>query len=159
MIAYTEKDNNIFIKGSGHITAEFCSAVKESVFVALAKNDNFDGFYVDLSDCTYMDSTFIGLLAGFNKKYRAQTGRKIKIQNICGECLDLLNSMGLTRLLEVLETPVDFPADIETVKQKEKTSIYDILEAHENLMELSDENKKKFTNLHKALKDAVPEEK
>ena len=64
-----ESGNVIYIRATGHITANSCSELKSRVFGRLEAKPPVDAVYVDLEHCEYMDSTFMGLLVGFNKRF------------------------------------------------------------------------------------------
>ena len=57
--------------------------------------------YVDLSQCRYMDSTFIGLLVAIDKKLQKGSGGRLHVVQPSAECLDLLRQLGLQEFLVI----------------------------------------------------------
>ncbi|MCK7487363.1 MAG: STAS domain-containing protein [Bacillus subtilis] len=66
-----ETAQTIFIRAQGHVTAALCSDLKSRIFERLEAKPPVETVYVDLSGCDYMDSTFLGLLVGINKRFLA----------------------------------------------------------------------------------------
>ena len=143
-IYYAEKDYTIYIKANGHITAQICFGLRQRVFERLDRTPKIKAIYTDLSTCEYMDSTFMGLLIGFNKKFNHLDNRKLCIINPSPESLSHLTDLGLDDILAYCDEKVPFPEDMEMISQKEKISAEFILKAHENLIEISEDNRNRF---------------
>lgn len=153
-------DNLLFIKAQGHITAALCVDLREKVTQRLAASPVLDGILVDLFECDYMDSTFMGLLVGFNKKFKASAGKPITICRPSEDCQKLLQGLGISKLLEFAENPVkSFPKDMELVSQIKSPTTEILLNAHQNLSELSPENERKFSILQTVLKNQLEKER
>jgi anti-anti-sigma factor len=152
-LLYKEINATIYIKAEGHITAALCADLRERFFSRLNTEPRINTLYVNLSKCEYMDSTFIGLLIGFNKQLIRFAKKSITIVQPSETTYNLLEDLGLTTLLEIVDTPIPFPEDMENIIQTKKTGVDLLLTTHENLMEVSEENKNKFASLHKALKE------
>ncbi len=150
---YKEINTTIYLKAEGHITAALCADLRERFFIRINKKPYINALYVDLSKCEYMDSTFIGLLVGFNKQLIKIAKKGISIVQPSKTAHNLLEGLGLTTLLEILDTPIPFPEDMENIVQTKKTGIDILLTTHENLMEVSEENRNKFSSLHRTLKN------
>jgi anti-anti-sigma factor len=159
MISFKEVAQILYIRAEGHITARYCSEIKHIVFTRLDTEPPVNGIHVDLQDCSYMDSTFMGLLAGFSRKLKKLTGSRLTVQNLHDTCRSLLKAMGMLPLLDILDTPMPFPEPLLECTEAEQTTAEDILFAHEELMDISDENKEKFSVLHQALSDRIEREK
>ncbi len=154
MIYFTEKNKVLYITPKGHVTSRFCSHLKEFVTNHLQDSQNLIEVYVEMKDCTYMDSTFIGVIAGINKQLKKKYNKKIHLQNVQKSCMDLFDAMSLSDLLDFLNEPVEFPEHEEIREGEILTSREDIIEAHENLIELSDDNKRKFSLLTQILSES-----
>lgn len=155
---YKEEDNRLFLKGEGHITAILCADLRELVFSRFDQGEPIEAFYVDLSGCDYMDSTFMGLLIGFNKRMLKLMKKRITIVCPTPTAKDLLEGLGLTTLVDMIDEPVPFPKDMIDINQTKSASVDLLLHSHENLMEISEENKKKFSALHSVLKSQKDQE-
>jgi len=152
---FGETPQGLYIKALGHITAGLCSDLKSQIFTRLDKLDlpKPEEMVMDLSACDYMDSTFMGLIVGFNKKFKQLTGKKLEILNPSKECMKLLTSLGIVKLLDISsDSDKIFPQNLEKLSKGEKPTAELLLKAHENLSEISLENEKKFSVLQDILK-------
>lgn len=154
MILFKNENNILYISAKGHVTARFCAQLKEFVTDNLQTGDSVTEAYLDMKDCTYMDSTFIGVIAGINKQLKKKSGKKLHVQNVQKVCMDLFDSMSLSSLLDFLNKSVEFPVFNETRSEGFTIKAEDIIEAHENLIELSDKNRKEFTLLNQILNES-----
>lgn len=155
---YKEEHQRLYLKGSGHITAILCADLRELVFSRFEQGNPIEAFYVDLSECDYMDSTFMGLLVGFNKRMLKLMKKRITIVRPSTTAKDLMEGLGLTSLVDMVDEPIPFPEDMVNINQTKSASVDLLLHSHENLMELSEENKKKFAALHSVLKSQKDQE-
>ncbi len=145
-----EQDNTIFIRAVGHITANSCADLKARVFERIESSPVIDNLYVDLSACEYMDSTFMGLLVGFNKRFLRVAERPITILSATETCTKLLKTIGIARMVVMSDDAVDFPEGMEAVGGAKADASF-LLSAHEDLIELSEENEKRFSALRSVL--------
>ncbi|MBN1412471.1 MAG: STAS domain-containing protein [Spirochaetales bacterium] len=156
-IFYSEEDNKIFIRAHGHITAPLCYGLRQKVFNRFDINTEINGIYADLSGCDYMDSTFMGLLIGFNKKLEQMYQKQLYIIQPSKESKLHLADLGLDKILAYSEKDMSFPVKMEIVSQKEKVPAEFVLKAHEDLMELTEENRKKFLKVKEMLTKQIEE--
>lgn len=129
-------------------------------------------FYVDLGQCQSMDSTFLGVLAGFALKLR-DNGR-LHLIKVSERNLESIRNLGLDQLAPVetgesLPAGVEEPAEFEklcsadattlpkTVNKKEISSV--MLEAHEDLCRAHEPNEAKFKDVKKFLREEVAAQK
>ena len=130
-------------------------------------------FFVDMSQCQGMDSTFLGVLAGIGLRL-TQSGRggQIHVLNVSSRNMELLQTLGLDRLFDVNiagrdHTKHPFPADAdfqmlpdsdlaETSKSLNKRDTANfMLDAHNNLIKADPRNAPKFQDLTKFLREKV----
>lgn len=130
-------------------------------------------FFIDLGGCQGMDSTFLGVLAGIGLRLRQNKNGTVHIVNVGDRNYELLQTLGLDRLLEVNSA---LPAvwhgrpsppenafqllpesDIDALtKALDKDETADLmLESHENLQKADGRNIQKFRDLTKMLRDGV----
>jgi anti-anti-sigma factor len=152
-----EQDNKLYIRAAGHVTAGISATLRQRIYRRLEKPPAPEAIYVDLSSCEYMDSTFMGLLVGFTKRFEKLTGKRLELPVPSGTCAGLLENLGIHTLLEILDRPVGFPDDMENVAKTDAASTEFILRSHEDLIEISEENRKRFALLHKILKRKLEE--
>ncbi|PKL25398.1 MAG: hypothetical protein CVV47_04895 [Spirochaetae bacterium HGW-Spirochaetae-3] len=154
-----ETNNRIYIRAQGHVTANSCPELKSRVFDRLEAKPGVEDLFIDLSECEYMDSTFMGLIVGFNKRFLRFSNHPIRLVGINETCLKLLKTIGVARLVTLDDEATRFPEPLERLGTGKRAGAGFVLKAHEELMELSEENERKFSALRNVLKDAVDNEK
>jgi len=119
-------------------------------FVAREISQGKRGVLVDLSACETLDSTFVGVLTSLTLRCRRQGGTSVKLFNVSDHLLDILNTLGLLRVLDIVEA-----ADIQSLPfQQLATAAHSkievarlMLDAHETLAGLNEENAAQFKNV------------
>lgn len=154
-ILYGETPQGIYIRAKGHLTAKLCADVRTRAFERIESGDAVPACYLDLSECEYMDSTFLGLIVGINKKLRKASGAEVVILHAEPACVELLKSIGVAKLVRLEDGGVEFPAAMQDLTGDVKATPEFILDAHENLSELSDVNRKRFAVLQDILKRQI----
>ena len=153
---FQETDNGLFILAQGHITAAVSSDLRELIMGRLSQAPVPPLLAVDLSGCDYMDSTFMGLLVGFHKRYKTLTSRALTILRPSPECVKLLHGLGILKLMTVVVDPMPSEPNQWTNLRASQTPTPEVLlNAHKNLSELSPENEKKFSLLQSVLEQQV----
>jgi hypothetical protein len=74
--------------------------------------DGVSRFVIDLGACTYLDSTFLGILLGLGLKLREAGSGLLNILNASPRNLELLRNLGLDRLINVAGE--NLPSDVES---------------------------------------------
>ncbi len=112
---------------------------------------------IGLAECTGMDSTFLGILAGLAMKLRG-TGGALHLAGLSGRNLELVENMGLDRLATIEPTAPAAPAALSTVEggaASKAEASGTMLEAHENLIELDPRNRDKFQDVVEYLRKSA----
>jgi anti-sigma B factor antagonist len=116
----------------------------------------FKKFVLDLSECVTMDSTFLGVLAGFMVKFM---NKPSSAPSICVELLnpsprvtDLIENLGVAHLFHIMRCPnaaptVLQPADSSQPAPSREEVSKTCLEAHQLLMALNPDNVPKFKDV------------
>lgn len=154
-VFYKESEAVMYIKAEGHVTAAICPEVKVKAFARLEEKPEIASIYVDLHACEYMDSTFLGLIVGLNKRFKARAGRPLVLLHVNPTCLGLLKTIGVLKLVEISDEDRIFPQPMEKIGFGPRATAEFLLDAHEELTGLSEENKARFSSLTKALKDSI----
>ena len=100
----------------------------------------------------------MGLIVGFNKRFLRFSSHPVRLYGTNETCFKLLKTKGVARLVEFVDNPVRFPEPLERLGSGRKAGAGMVLKAHEELMELSEENERKFSALRTILGDAAKEE-
>ena len=129
--------------------------------------------HVDLSQCQGMDSTFLGLLAGFGLKRRAAGGQgALHLFNAGDRHLKSCQSLGLDRLARIDPMRPDDPAfhppldseycqlpDTDLIALKKPADSFGtaqvMLEAHEDLCATDERNEPKFKDVKQFLREEI----
>ena len=163
-VYYKSEKGTIYIRATGHVTALVCPRLKTAVFDRLEAAPQVERIYLDLSGCEYMDSTFLGLIVGAQKRFARLPGRRagpaptVVLLKVNPACVGLLRTIGVLGIVAISDEEIPFPADLARLSGESKSSARFILDAHENLSELSADNRKRFETLSSILKGAVEDE-
>ena len=140
-------------------------AMKQFGVSAIERNIN--RIVVDLADCVGMDSTFMGVLAGLAFRLKQKNNGHLYMVNLSARTRGLLSTLGLDQLVETCmagATPKEFeeivgrgraleelPADAASRRETAEM----MLEAHENLVQVSPENLPRFKDVLTFLRDDI----
>lgn len=148
-------EDRIYIRARGHVTAALCPELKTRSFERLDTAPPVRAIYLDLSECEYMDSTFLGFIVGINKRLERLANRKIVLLGVNPTCFGLLRTIGVTKLVEISEEKIPFPGSLERIGRGPEATADFLLDAHEELSSLSEENRERFATLTSILRDAL----
>ncbi|CAM2775495.1 STAS domain-containing protein [Rariglobus hedericola] len=118
-------------------------------------------FMMDFLNCTSMDSTFLGVLAGVALKLRKQTPPgSLVLCRMAPRNLELVRNLGLHRLLTVDADTADLNLNTTSAlpcspDKGELESARLVLAAHENLVAADEDNRAKFQDVLAFLKNRV----
>ena len=115
-------------------------------------------FVLDLSECLLMDSTFLGVLAGFGLKVSTpQNGhantRSIELLNPNVRISELLENLGVAHLFQASQRTVETLENgngevaLPSAQPTREEVTRNCLEAHKILMQVSPENAAKFKDV------------
>jgi anti-sigma B factor antagonist len=153
-------ERTVLIKIAGR--ANFDSSVNFQTLVNELRQKNYDRYLLDLSDCLLMDSTFLGVLAGFGLKLASpratQAGAVIELLNPNARISELLENLGVAHLFKIvrgdplpLERMEPLPAATTNPTRQEVSRT--CLEAHQTLMEINPANIPRFKDVAQFLAD------
>jgi len=142
--------------------ANFSSSIDFKTLVNELLQKGYTYFVLDLSECMLMDSTFLGVLAGFGLKMNTAQkdpgGPAIELLNPNPRVADLLESLGVLHLFRLAQGPFTLPDQTqphvhEPVDATREQVTRACLEAHRTLMEINPENISKFKEVAQFLAD------
>ena len=148
---------NVFIRSTG--LANMKSAPMLDAFLTSEIEQGATTICIDLSACSGMDSTFMGLLVGYAKQLDTSAGRLVIVNPSPGN-LRLLQMLGVTLVVPVIEKQdapdVNFITLTSDPQMSPLTRMELVQRAHQNLIKLTDANQGKFSTFLVALeKDLV----
>ena len=134
---------------TGDVRLTLCATIEDYVENML-DDPQFSSVWVDLCDAEGIDSTTLGQLAKLALSVRERFGFRPAIFSCDSGINRLLTSMGLDQLFEMHQRtccatgcsqPIPMvPGSEDTVRER-------VLEAHRVLMDVSDENRARFSDL------------
>lgn len=115
----------------------------------------YNHFVVDLSECILMDSTFLGVLAGFGMMTNpggAPDHCEIELHNPNPRVAELLENLGVLSLFKVTNGPLQLPEGAqaqvaESINPSREEITRTSLEAHKTLMAANPENVARFKDV------------
>ena len=145
-------DTTVFIRSTG--LANMKNAPMLDAFLATEIDQGATTACIDLSACSGMDSTFMGLLVGYAKQMDGSGGRLV-IVNPSPANLRLLQMLGVTLVVPVIEKQDAPDVAFITLTSDPQMSLLGRMElvqrAHLNLIKLTGANQDKFSTFLAAL--------
>jgi anti-sigma B factor antagonist len=142
--------------------ANFTSSVDFKTLLDQLLQRGYTCFVLDLTECVLMDSTFLGVLAGFGLKLNSPQNdkvvRTIQLFNPNGRISELLENLGVLHLFKVTEGPVKTPdgaapKDVKSINASREEVTRTCLEAHKTLMDINPDNVSRFKDVTAFLAD------
>jgi anti-anti-sigma regulatory factor len=148
--------------------ANFTSSVDFRTLINELRQQGCSYFVLDLAECVLMDSTFLGVLAGFGLKLSAGNGDQgrhgIELLNPNPRITELLDTLGVLHLFKLTQGPLPLPDQTEprphapaspTKAEVTRTCI----EAHQILSDISPANAAKFKDVTQFLAEGLKKPK
>lgn len=134
--------------------ANFTSSVDFKTLLDQLLQKGYTSFVLDLTECVLMDSTFLGVLAGFGLKLNSpqadKIDRTIQLFNPNPRISELLENLGVLHLFKVTEGDANAPAnanDVKSTNASREEVTRTCLEAHKTLMNIQPENVSRFKDV------------
>ena len=156
-----------FIKIAGR--ANFTSSLDFKTLFNELSAQGCTCFLLDLGECVLMDSTFLGVLAGFGLRLshtpEGQPARLIELLNPNVRVAELLENLGVLHLFNVVTGPKLPPAQAESREPQAPEAptheevTRNCLEAHKTLMQISEANIPRFKDVTQFLAEELQRHK
>jgi anti-sigma B factor antagonist len=140
--------------------ANFTSSIDLRTLVDELLRKGYTHFVLELGECTLMDSTFLGVLAGFGLKINGpqggSNGRTLELFNPTPRIEELLESLGVLHLFKITRGQVkateNAPAlEVSHTPASREEITRTCLDAHELLMHLHPGNVSRFKDVARFL--------
>ena|SRR5208337_3473819 len=139
--------------------ANFSSSPDFKALLAGLAQKGYHHFIIDLSECVLMDSTFLGVLAGFGMKMDRTNNSKgsgLELSNPNARITELLENLGALNLFKVITGPLQLPDGIQACEPEPANPSREeitrtCLEAHQNLMAMNPDNVARFKDVARFL--------
>ena len=153
-IFLSEKDGITFIRVKGN--ASFVCAPPLRELAKRLASEPFGGLKIDLEECTWMDSTFMGMLAmlGLNAKKKSVPA---EIWNASGQNEKLLCGLGLQKVFAFLSGVFGGADDAAAASNAvtPENNARNVLDAHQTLMDIDVSNVPKFEKVVEFVKKDI----
>ena len=150
----SEKDGITFIRAKGN--ASFVCAPPLRELAKKLASEPFGGLKIDLEECTWMDSTFMGMLAmlGLNAKKK---GVPAEIWNASEQNEKLLCGLGLNKVFAFLAGAFGGADDTAAASNAStaESNARNVLDAHQTLMDIDEGNVQKFEKVVEFVKKDI----
>lgn len=122
---------------------------------------------LDLMHCVGMDSTFMGVIAGLSFRCKQENRGKVILVNLSEKSLKLIRTLGLNHLVDyymvedlpeayvALLAPEAAPSEVAPDSMSKEEHARMMLQSHENLSGLSEENRARFKDVLAYLHEEV----
>ena len=153
-------EKTAWVKVQGRGSFQNSGGLKE--FSRQMMNRGCRKFVVDLENCELMDSTFMGTLAGIALRLRELGQGKVAAIHLNERNKDLLQNLGLDRIIDIDETlalesqPGNLVQPKDSLDENAKRDL--LLSAHEALAETDPQNAVRFKDVLEFLKQESKEE-
>jgi anti-sigma B factor antagonist len=134
--------------------ANFTFSPDFKTLLAELMQKGYGRFIIDLSDCVLMDSTFLGVLAGFGIKLNHGSAAKggIELSNPNARVTELLENLGVLQLFKIVDGAPQLPGDVRMqtpapVNPSHEEITRTSLEAHQALMAANPDNVPRFKDV------------
>jgi anti-anti-sigma regulatory factor len=144
--------------------ANFTSSVDFRTLIDELRQQGCSYFVLDLAECALMDSTFLGVLAGFGLKLSSGNGgggqHGIELLNPNARITELLDTLGVLHLFRLTQGPLSLPDQTEARQHAPANPTKEdvtrtCIEAHQILMDISPANAAKFKDVTQFLAEGL----
>ena len=140
-VAYIQVSGRGSFQNAGHLKGFYTEMIKSGV----------QRFVIDLKNCTYLDSTFLGTMTGLGLLLKDSPHGRLQIINSSARNLELMQNLGLDRLFNVRSTGIEYKQEemkeLERKPESQTATGETMLTAHELLMKWDERNIAKFKDV------------
>ena len=153
-ILVADIDNVPILKFVGDVRV-LMGGTLENYFSTLYRKAILDRMIIDMTETQGIDSTALGLLAKMAIQLRNRFNVSPTIISTNPDITRILRSMSFNLITDIIDKPVDRKTsydELSRVDESEDRVRQKVIEAHQTLMNLSEDNRAEFQDLVSALK-------
>ncbi|MBN2547075.1 MAG: STAS domain-containing protein [Spirochaetes bacterium] len=157
-IFFLQKENYLYLYFLNKITAVYSFSLKEYL-KDLIRNNKIKNIWIDLSKCTYVDSTTIGALIQIHNMAESVNG-KLFLCNLSVKINKIMENSHLNTFLNIKENKQllaleDKFLNVLAISEKEELTEEFIMDAHHDIIKVAPDLKNEFINLFELLEKKV----
>ena len=141
----------IIVNGEGN---RFASPAIEKVIDGLIEK-NFRHFIVDLTDCGWVDSSFVGTLATYGVKLNPKNipdAAGLQLHNVCPAVQDPVERNGTPHMFKLTHGVLHLPGEVKTCDMEftcptREEVLRTSLKAHQTLIAINPDNDERFKDV------------
>jgi anti-sigma B factor antagonist len=151
--------DKVFIRVTGRGSFKISATLKQFIAEITSKQP-VSTVVLDLAECIGMDSTFMGVLAGLSGRLK-QNRQILELINLSDKNTQLLATLGVDQVIAHYshshghDLPGQLTQSLPAASATKKDLVETALQAHETLVELSEENRPRFKRVIEYLKADV----
>ena len=146
-------DDPIVVKIRGRASYVNCAPLND-FFKDIIDQGRYQ-FLLDFSECLFMDSTFIGIIAGTALSLNGKASSQFSLFGLNKRNRDLMENMGLPKILNIVDRTKPLEGT-DHEKLEECTADKNlILQAHRSLVEANPKNQTEFQDLINFLESRI----
>ncbi|MGQ0507948.1 MAG: STAS domain-containing protein [Myxococcaceae bacterium] len=148
--------SEVFLKIEGRATHQLAPALRRCLSDLEASGAH--AFRLDLGNCTYVDSTFLGVLAGCCLRLRDQPDSHFAISAISPRCLEGLRALGVERYCQMELESSPRPQALHQLPAPAATGdawADVVLEAHQALVQVDEANAERFDDVIRMVQESL----
>lgn len=152
-------NDTVFVRVTGRGSFKVAAPLKQYIADVCSKQA-VKRVALDLEECIGMDSTFMGVLAGMSGRLK-KNGQTLELINLSDKNANLLATLGVARILNIYsnahghDTPDQDTSVLPVGDTSMKVMAETALKAHENLVDISGENRPRFKRVIELLKEDI----
>lgn len=144
----------LYINVHGRATQRVCPTIEQVINDFFSETREKPRLTIDLFQCAWVDSTFAGWLAGLQKRMSRMSDAELYLAACSERCRASLEKMNLVNMFKFVEEAV--PEAVRqvacpTTDRPDKATLKLMMEAHRELMGMSDSNQRIFGPIVSAL--------
>lgn len=146
--------SGLYINVHGRATQRVCATIEQLINDFLTENRDRPRLTIDLFQSAWVDSTFAGWLAGLQKRMARMNGAELFLAACSDRCKSSLEKMNLQHLFQYVdEAKPEAVREVScpTTDRPDKATLKLMMEAHRELMGLSESNQRIFGPIVSAL--------
>ncbi len=151
------QEDTYFLKMTGNLKYTISSNL-DNFLNKIFQDHDFENVLIDLTDAEYIDSTNLGLLAKIARWMNNEYNRRVTVISTNNSITELLKILCLDEVFIIVDRPTDVNKNLRELPHVNSSEIKMtkiILEAHKDLMELSEKNQATFKNVVELLQNGM----